>query len=254
VMTDADNLLAERFAAIREEDDDGDWDDVLRRIPESPRARGRTVLVVAIAVIAVVAPAFALSASVRELVGLGGQPEPVYARAQLVVSAPISGRRVARVWVSPSNVDGVCEFVTIDPAGAAGRPVRMTGGGACTRQIDGRLDWTVAQGRNETILHGRFGGREPVAGVELRWYGGSQRLVYGRHGFFIAETPALANPPFRRLPFEVVVTGKDDGVLARSRIPTSLLYHDWKKVLPRLHRYRVAHGCDTTHIWRCRTR
>jgi hypothetical protein len=253
-MTDADNLLAERFAATRDEHDDGDWDDVLRRVPESPRPRGRAVLVVAIAVVAVAAPAFAFSASVRELVGLGGQPKPVYARAELAVSAQISRDRVARVWVSPSDVGGVCEFVTIDPAGAVGRPVRMTGGGACMKQIAGRLDWSLSLGRHEAILHGRFGGREPVARVELRWHSGSQRLVYGRHGFFVAETPALSNPPFQRLPFDVFVSDKDGHVLAHSRIPTSFLYRDWKKTQPLLHRYRVAHGCGTTHIWRCRSR
>ena len=43
-------------------------------------------------------------------------------------------------------------------------------------------------------------------------------------------------------------------IAARSRIPTSFLYLNWKQVQPQLRQYRVAHGCNTTAVWRCKSR
>jgi hypothetical protein len=232
-----------------------DWDAVRRKARRrSPQRRLAVALVFVVA--AVVAPTFALSASVRDLLGFGGPPHPDYSRARLAVSAVIPGGRVARVWVAPSKEGGECEFVTFDPAGSRPPQTRMTGGGACTlgkTQLDGRLTWSFSHGRHQTpIIHGRVGAKH-AARVDLRWHGGSQRLAYA-HGFFVAAAPALNEPPFRLLPYDVVVLDAAGRAIDRSRIPTSFLYSDWKRVEPQLHRYRVSHGCSTTVLWQCKSR
>jgi hypothetical protein len=133
----------------------------------------------------------------------------------------------------------------------------MNGGATCTigrERFGGALAWSFSHGHGRVpIINGRVGTGLHAGGVELRWHGGSQRLVYA-HGVFVAAAPGLDNPPFRRLPYEVVVIGARGDVVHRSRIPTSFLYEDWKQVQPQLHRYRVAHGCDAIVLWRCRSR
>jgi hypothetical protein len=83
--------------------------------------------------------------------------------------------------------------------------------------------------------------------------GGAQQLVYA-DGFFVAAAPALDDPPFGQLPYDVVAYAADGRVAAESRIPTSFLYLDWKRVETQLRAYRLAHGCGTAVVWRCRSR
>ncbi len=259
-MTDADALLAARFAATRDTYDDADWGDVLQRLnAQSVRTRHWRLAAVAAAILlAVAVPTLAVSASVRGWFGLGSPPQPDYGHARLVVSAPVPGGRVARVWVAPSANAGECEFVTIDPRGPKRQPVQMTGGGACTlgqRPFNGSLAWSFSHPRHDTpIIHGRVSSKLHAARVELHWHGGTQQLAYNSSGFFIAAAPALNNPRFGRLPYDIVVYNRDGRIVARSRIPTSFLYLDWKQVQPQLHQYRVAHGCDTSPFWRCKSR
>ncbi|HEX6680888.1 MAG TPA: hypothetical protein VF063_09605 [Gaiellaceae bacterium] len=80
-MTDADGLLAARFAATRDAYDDSDWSDVLRRKQPRPVTHRRAVLlgVALAAVIAVVALATPLGAAIVHRVGdfsawLTGEP------------------------------------------------------------------------------------------------------------------------------------------------------------------------------------
>jgi hypothetical protein len=249
-MTDADGLLAERFAATRDDRDDRDWNDVLRRLPQ--RTKRRLLPIAAVAALAIVVPAFALSASVRGFFGF----HPDYAHARLAVSAPISHGRVARVWTAPGSSGNFCEFVTIDQAGPIKRPDRANGGAECGSRLGKGLSWSFSRGRGSTpaLFHGHLGALVPVVRAELGWHGGSQRLAVG-HRFFLGEAPVLADPPFARLPFDVVVFGPGGRVVARQRIPTSFLYLYWKQVEPKLHVYRVAHGCRTHgDIWRCKSR
>lgn len=254
MITDADGLLADRFAATRDERNDSDWDDVLRRVRRAP-SRRRYALLAAVAVAAIALPAFALSASVRGLLGFGLQAD--YAHARLAVSAPISKGRVVRVWTAPAKNGGTCEFTVIDRAGTVRKPAQASGGGMCSsrRGLGPGLSWSYSHGlgATPTIFEGHFGRLVRVTGVQLRWHGGLQRLAV-RHRFFLGETPVLRNPPFARLPFDVVVLGAGGRVVARRRIPTSFLYDHWKQVQPELHRYRVAHGCRTKTNWVCRSR
>jgi len=258
-MTNADGLLAVRFAATRDGHDDRDWDDVLQRANAQTVTmhRRRLALVAAAVLLAIALPTLALSASVRGLFGLGRPPRPEYRQARLAVSAPIPGGRVARVWVAPSTTGGTCEFVTIDPAGRNRHPVRMTGGGGCTlghARFHGQLSWSFSRGRRDTpIVHGRVGANLHAARVELRWHGGVQQLAYSG-GYFVAASPALKDPPFRRLPYDIVVYNTDGRIAAQSRIPTSFLYLDWKRFQPRLHRFRIAHRCSASLVWHCKSR
>ena len=80
MMTDADGLLAARFAATRDTYNDADWNDVLlRRPPRRTRARALLVAAAIVAAIAVVALATPLGAAIVHGVGgfsawLTGQP------------------------------------------------------------------------------------------------------------------------------------------------------------------------------------
>jgi hypothetical protein len=76
VITDADGLLADRFAATRDSHEDADWSDVLRRrTPGRQVDRGRVRLVaVAVAVIAVVPTAIGLAGPLHDL--FFGRPAP----------------------------------------------------------------------------------------------------------------------------------------------------------------------------------
>jgi hypothetical protein len=259
MRTDSDGLLAARFAATRDGHDGSDWGDVLQRAASQAAIvhRWRLTVVAALVLLAIAVPSLALSASVRGLFGLNDPVHPDYSRARLLVSAPISGGRVARVWAAPSTGVGECEFVTIDPAGSALHPARMHGSSECTlgkQRLHGRLAWSFSRGgRNTSLLDGRVGASLHAARVELHWHGGSQRLTY-KGGFFVAPAPSLNDPPFRRLPYDLVVYDTQGRIVAQSRIPTSFLYKDWKRVQPQLHQYRVAHGCDTITVWRCRSR
>jgi hypothetical protein len=74
MITDADGLLAARFAATRDDHDDGDWNDVLRR-RQPRRLHRRRTLLIAVAVVAVAVPsAIAFGGAIRDL--FFGKPAP----------------------------------------------------------------------------------------------------------------------------------------------------------------------------------
>jgi hypothetical protein len=242
------------------------WQDILARTAETAPARSerqqrtrfRLVLGAALVAAAAIVPAGALSASVRSFFGLDRGVHPDYGQAQMMVSTPLPGGRVARLWVSPSTDGGQCEFVTYAPAGSQPKATRMDGGGTCTngtRRFVGRLSWSFSSASKTTppVISGRAGKGVHPARIELRWHDGSLTLA-SKDGFFIGAAPSLNSPPFRQLPYDVVVLDSDGRVSARSRIPTSFLYVQWKQVQPRLHAYRVAHGCGGKGIWECKSR
>jgi hypothetical protein len=223
------------------------------------RRSWRIALAAVAAVIVAIVPAVAFSASVRSFLGLDNVVEPKYRLAQVMVSTPLPGGRIARLWLAPSTQGGQCEFVTYAAAGSKPKASRMDGGGECTigaHRFLGTLSWSFSSTSRTTppVITGRASPAVHPAQIELRWHGGSLKLA-SRSGYFIGTAPELDNPPFRQLPYDVVVLDNDGHVSARSRIPTSFLYGvHWKQVQPRLHAYRVAHGCDTKDIWHCKTR
>jgi hypothetical protein len=233
--------------------------------------RWRLAFAAAAALVAICLPTIALSASVRGWLGI--RPQPVYKKARLVVSTPIPGDRVARVWVGPSTDGGECEILTITPASfvvinpttGAMRPTaastRGSGGYACTvgtRVPPNAFTWIESPVRvgNPTaaLLEGHIGPTYKATRVGVVWNGGGAKLRLAR-GYFIGFV-AIRNPEFRRLPYTVVAYDALGHVVARRRIPTSFLYTDWKSVEARLHQYRQSHGCSDspTRLWVCKTR
>jgi hypothetical protein len=278
-MTDsldiAMNDLIPNFA-----DERPDWTNVVERSTKLARRRpfiwerhSRTAIAIAFALVAICLPAIALSASVRGWLGLGSQP--VYKKARLVVSTPIAGNRVARLWVGPSTDGGDCEiitvtaasFVAIDPTTGAMRPVaastRDSGGYGCTvgstHVPSTALTWTFSPipvgSLHGALIHGHVGQSDKAVRVDIRWSGGREKLRTV-DGYFIGVVPEIRNPPFHRLPYTVVAYNAQGHPVARQRIPTSFLYTDWRSVEPRLRQYRQRHGCSTTptRLWTCKTR
>jgi hypothetical protein len=103
MMTDADGLLAARFAATRDGYDDSDWNDVLVRRP-SRRTRPRALLVAAavVAALAIVALATPLGAAIVD--GVGGFSAWIRAsparRSPNRSSAPSTAQTAAPGWAS----------------------------------------------------------------------------------------------------------------------------------------------------------
>jgi hypothetical protein len=253
-----------------------DWASVHDRLSAPRRKRDkrwRFAFAAAVALVAIGLPAIALSASVRGWLGFGSQP--VYKKARLVVSLPIAGNRVARVWVGPSTDGGECEivtvtspsFVVIDPTTGKMRPpaarMRDSGGYGCTvgstHVQRNALTWTeypVPVGNpNASLINGHVGQTYKAARVDVVWNGGREKLRL-RNGYFIGVVPAIRNPPFHRLPYTVVAYNAQGHAVDQRRIPTSFLYTDWKSVEPRLHQYRQNHSCSKTptRLWICKTR
>jgi hypothetical protein len=99
-MTDADGLLAARFAATRDNEDDGDWNDVLRR--QAPR-RGKHFrpLLVAVAVAVVGVPtAIAFGGGIRNF--FFGTPAPPIIRGAFGEGNQM--RRMMQQWQKAHGV------------------------------------------------------------------------------------------------------------------------------------------------------
>jgi len=232
-----------------------DWDAV-RRGGLRGSARQRLAIAAVLLVIATGVPAFALSASVRGFFGFGNTPRPEYGKAQLRVSAPVGPGQVARLWAAPSTGGGECVVVTVAAPDSRARPNQINGGTACTlgKAVFHGQFWSFSHGTRKTppVIYGRL--LVPGAvGVDLRWRGGSQRLSYSNR-FYIGSARSLINPRFTQLPYDIVALDGTGRIVNRARIPTSFLYSDWKQVEPKLHRYRVSHGCDTVNVWHCKSR
>jgi hypothetical protein len=254
-----------------------DWPTVVGRLsaPHHYKRdhRWRFTFAAAAALVAICVPAIALSASVRGWLGFGSQP--VYNKARLVVSTPIAGKRVARLWVSPSTDGGECEiitisaasFVAIDPTTGAMRPVaagtRDSGGYGCTvgsrRVLPTALTWTFSPvpvgNTHAALVHGHVGQIYKGVRVDVVWNGGNEKLRTV-DGYFIGVVATIRNPGFHRLPYTVVAYNAQGHAVVHRRIPTSFLYSDWKSIEPLLHHYRQSHGCSTNpaQLWVCKTR
>jgi hypothetical protein len=201
--------------------------------------------------------------------------QPVYNKARLVVSAPIAGNRVARLWVGPSTDGGECEiitvtaasFVTINPTTGAMRPVaagtRDSGGYGCTvgsrRVPPTALTWTFSPvpvgNTHAALVHGHVGQTYNAVRVDVVWNGGKEKLRTV-DGYFIGVVATIRNPGFHRLPYTVVAYNAQGHAVVHRRIPTSFLYSDWKGVESGLHHYRQSNGCSTNpkQLWVCKTR
>ena len=131
-MTDADGLLAVRFAATRDGEDDADWNDVLRR-RQPGRDRHLRVLVAAAVVVAglvaalLATPALGLVRDIIPFWGAAKAPQPVvieFASMNTGAPAGMSPRAVAgetreigqftfagrshTLWIAPAKDGGFC--------------------------------------------------------------------------------------------------------------------------------------------------
>jgi hypothetical protein len=259
-MVDADVLILselDRLAAAVEPAAPN-WRDVVARAG-STRRRLPRALVVALVAALVIGPAVAFSAGVRQLLGFSSAPQPVLAKAVLQVSAPALHGQIVRLFVAPSDKGGTCEFTDIVPVGSAPRAV---GGGAgrCAgraaqlhpNESVAPLTWSMSMGRKPTgpalaswvpvVFSGWVNPRLYPARVELVWRRGHLPLTF-EHDYFVAAPPALRNPAFANLPFDIVVYNDAGHAVAHQRIPESLLYFDWRRdhVAKKLHAWRASH-------------
>lgn len=131
-MTDADGLLAMRFAATHEGEDDADWNDVLRR-RQPRRDRRLRILVAGVAVVAgliaalLATPALGLVRDIIPFWGATKAPQPVvieFASMNTGAPAGMSPQAVAdetreigqfafagrshTLWIAPSKDGGFC--------------------------------------------------------------------------------------------------------------------------------------------------
>ena len=217
-----------------------------------------TLTAAVVALGAIAAPTLALSASVREFVGLSS-PHPLFAQARLLVSAPAPHHQVLRLYTAPSTGGGECWFVGV---GSGGRPTKPNDrrGGGCTlpggslhptkllplqmgmSQIrrpngPGIRTWIPADvsGWVNPTLH--------ATRIELVWQHGHQRLAFANE-YFLAATPILYSPPLSDLPFYVVAYNASGREVARHKLDNATLYIDWKRnhVQAKLRAYWKAHG------------
>lgn len=264
-MFDVEPLILDELQRLSPLDtkESGDWEAILTRA--TPKRHARNVAIkttLAFAVIAAVAtPALAFSATIRNFVGLG-QATPIFDRASLQLKVTLPQGNVARLWTAPSTPGGRCMFTTYDAANAPSRPTKITGGGFCSRIGALKLlPKTPVFFSVGTALGGSYvlsGAADPalhVTQATLRWHGGAQKLAT-RDGYFLASVPVVANPPFRLLPFDLVVTNNAGRTVATDRIPTSFLYAGRRDdAASKLKAYRKAHGCTGgPNVWHCRSR
>ena len=189
MITDADTHLAARFAAIRDETDDSDWSDVLRRRTPPRRPYARALVAVAV-VIAVGIPTALAFGAVRDF--FFGTPAPPVIKSafagdnkmralmlkwarlhhQKIVETPpvVNGAKAHGViavstsdgplalWAAPATGGKQCWFVGFENDQIGHR--RATGGGGCdsqtvpTSKIDLGFGWS-AEHPSLKVLSGR---------------------------------------------------------------------------------------------------
>ena len=163
-------------------------------------SRWRPVYTLAAAVVAlgaIAAPTLALSASVREFVGLSS-PRPLLAQAQLQVSAPAPHGQVLRLYTAPSTGQGECWFVGTNPAGSAakanesrGMGCTLSGGSLHSTKLPFQIGMAQVRRPNgpgistwiPANVSGWISPTLHATRVELVWQHGHQRLAFANDYF-----------------------------------------------------------------------
>jgi hypothetical protein len=233
MLTDADTLLATRFAAIRDETDDSDWNDVLRR--RAPRRRPSTRALVAVAVaIAVGIPTALAFGALRDF--FFGTPAPPliksafagdnamralmkkYARAhdsQIALPPVVNGAKARGVmavstsdgpltlWAAPATGGKQCWFVDFENDLIGHR--RATGGGGCDSsptppsKIDVGWGWS-AEHPTLKVLSGRLYVKAvslDVTATDNKTHVTKTYRVPVVHGYFLGAFPRSLHSPKR---------------------------------------------------------
>jgi hypothetical protein len=233
MLTDADTLLATRFAAICDETNDSDWNDVLRR--RAPRRRPSTRALVAVAVaIAVGIPTALAFGAVRDF--FFGTPAPPliksafagdnamralmkkYARAhdsKIALPPVVNGAKAHGVmavstsdgplalWAAPAAGGRQCWFVDFENDLIGHR--RAMGGGACdssptpSSKIDVGWVWS-AEHPTLKVLSGRLYVKAvslDVTATDNKTHVTKTYRVPVVHGYFLGAFPRSLHSPKR---------------------------------------------------------
>jgi hypothetical protein len=231
MITDADTLLAARFAAIRDETDDSDWADVVRR-REPPRRRYPRALVAVAAMLVVGIPTALAFGAVRDF--FFGTPAPPlikkafagdnqmralmqkYARAhhsQIVLPPVVNGAKAHGViavatsdgpvalWAAPAAGGKQCWFVDFENDQIGHR--RATGGGGCdsatvpSSKIDFGYGWSAAHPTLK-VLSGRLYVKAvsvDVTATDNATHVTKTYRVPVAHSYFLAVFPQSVHSP-----------------------------------------------------------
>lgn len=242
-MTDFETVLAARFAALADTNDDSDWLDVERRMRGAKRRRALTVGLIAAAAVLIVAPAWALRGPIIDFFSADPAPAPVVrdfgslqvgappgmapgvrpGQARRVTSVRIEGRAHV-LYVAPTTGGGFCESWTHAFGGC--RSTRTLPAKQAKPLTPDRLRSYYAmaitfEGNAEGAT--RVGGHVLVPGstVELRYEDGeSVEIPYVwvskpiDAGFFLHGVPAAHRKPGHQVA-ALVLLDKDGHEIAR---------------------------------------
>ena len=181
------------------------------RFPARSRPSRRLVAAIVLAAVVLTAlPALAFSDGVRSV--LGFQPEPVFEKSRLLVSAPVERGAVAHLWSTPSTTGGDCTFVTYGLPGKIERPTRMTGGGSCalTPGSSEPLMVSISKYRDDPVqsagpvIHGYLDSSLGATRVEIRWTGGSKELAYANDHFLGLVEALRQSTPKKTRPIRIL--------------------------------------------------
>lgn len=240
MMTDADGLLAARFAATRDDEDDSDWNDVLRR-RQPRREKHLRSLLVAVAIIAIGVPtAIAFGGVIRNF--FFGTPAPPAIKSVFVeqnrmrrmmqqwqkahrlhfpampqvdvtkahgVIAVKTSAGLLLLWAAAARDGSQCWFV--DFAAHQTNPKRAPGGGSCdlASPPPSKIAWgTSRSGAHQLTV---FSGRVYVpATAVVATTGKTKHRVMVVDRYFLA-----AFPPGTNRPTKVIAIDAHGHVLAR---------------------------------------
>lgn len=245
-MSSVEELLQDAAPSISSAPD---WQDVLRRSsPRGRRAGNRTIGIgVLVVILAVAAPAIALSTTMQRLVGLSDRGGLLVTQAHLILEAPAGDDIVVRLYSAPSNLGGECEFTHYAKVGApVDPPPQPTGGGWCRiggahpsqagesmRRAAIRLFVSVGQAPVGAALRPDSTGPHVLIGgavlpdlyatsVRIEGPSLSERLHFNDNHFLLA-TDSIYKPSPDELPLNIVAYDAEGREVAREGIPAGLL-------------------------------
>jgi len=196
------------------------------RLPAARRTPSRRlVAAVVVALVVIAAPALAFSDGLRSFLGV--QPQPVFEKSRLLVSAPVEGGAVAHLWSSPSRHGGECIFVTYGLPGKIEKPSRMTGENGCALAQRSRpqksepLMVSISKYRLAPfesvgpVIHGYLDSSLGATRVEIRWTGGSKELAYANDHFLGLVQPLRQSNPKKTRPIRIIAYDAEGRVVRK---------------------------------------
>lgn len=191
-------------------------------------------------------------------------PQPIVARALLLVSGPVGNGFVGHVWVAPGTRGGECDLLVIDRRRTAGPLPAGTRPRSCSLEPSGKV--TIVSASRPLTVGISMGLRPPsgsprlkewvppvidgdvylklnAARVAVEWRGGSRPLTLSRrNSHFIGGGSFLYKPPFENLPYYIVAYDQSGKVVARQKLDSSVIefMNGWKEFTPKYLRWKRA--------------